>query len=150
MDSASRWPGVLTTLRAMGRRVTALVILVAALVVALPLADDVWLWLVYEPGELQVMGWERARVLGVYDQMVHRRSPMEMAPMTVHAKVRDWLPGRAEVVPDQVCPACAGGHHTRCLSRSAAARRSSIAVMDDGRSRPVPEFRCICTDRFHP
>ena len=122
------------------RRIIAGVILVAAVVVGVPVAPEMWERIAYRDAVLTDDGF-----------MVRR-------------KQWEWLPGRTVYVPDQVCRYCLRGEHGHgyCWRDGTADEvwfgalgpvHGPLTASDLKRAvllyRPGFRFRCTCTDPSH-
>ena len=112
------------------RRIIAGVILLAALVAAVPLVPGVWRALVYR---------------------VIRTAPVEgdksgQPVLFLLEKRWSWLPVDSTVIPDQLCRRCRLEHHNSCWS-TPASRNHDLTKDDPG--DPWAAFRCTCTDPSH-
>ena len=118
------------------RGIIAGVILLAAVVVAVPFAPGVW------------------------DKVAYRE--VELGNLLFLKKRWDWLPGGANYVPDQVCGSCLSDQHIRCaafaMQWSDLIRYRDLPMDEAGIDTPDgslwwctprPGFRCTCTDPSH-
>ena len=120
-------------------RLLALTILVLAAAVALPAADDLWHWVVYEEdtsGSVTtglVFGTAHPLAAeGDFDRVEHKRA--------------EWLPGRDWIL-SSVCGQCVGGLHGKCTSGNEAL--ISHTNIQTHPKTDVLMFQCTCTDRSH-
>ena len=109
------------------RRIIAGVILLAAVVVAVPLVPGVW------------------------ERVAYQEQDTHFDSVVVLVKRWSWLPGRSEVFPDQLCPWCRGRAHDDCWALPARPFDAPMFVLVERRRIvAVPrEFRCTCTDAAH-
>ena len=129
------------------RRTVAGLVILAALAVAVPFGDDLWIWLAYEEQDvIEFHSLDTPRfVLGTPAQ---RSDWTTLA--TLPAKRASWLPGRNVIVPDLFCPCCAFGVHGFC-PRSDRSGRYRIRLRKDFDTEiELPDdFRCDCQQPTH-
>ena len=145
------------------RRIIAGVILLAAVAVAVPFAPGVWMKVAYvqilnSRGPTRMTSRERVTVglkpdgtlpgnLGNLFFRDPNSVEVETAMLTAHEKRHAWLPGRAFIIPDQVCTMCEDSDHTLCFPRHVTGARF---IAPDGTLVDLPkDFRCTCTDPSH-
>ena len=99
-------------------RIIAGVILLAAVVVAVPFAPGVWEKVAYREDTFWGLAYFRPRW--------------------------KWLPGTEKYAPDQVCTHCRSGEHDRCWRLDLEPARH--VVYSPAFRQEFPDFRCTCTD----
>ena len=126
------------------RRIIAGVILLAAVAVAVPLVPGVW----RAGGYVQIPILVPVTVESAGDLILDAGTfVVESSMLTVHEKRHAWLPGRAFIVPDQVCQSYEMRNHTLCFPRH---MRGARFIMPDGIRVDLPgDFHCTCTDPSH-
>ncbi len=136
------------------RGIIAGVILLAAVVVAVPFAPGAWRAVAYR--ELRVMDTYtshqstsqhtlRGNSMGGMGIDLAMVPPFE--PLRFHQKRYAWVGGRDFIIPDQACPTCRDAQHAFCFPRH---MNSVRCWLPDGTRVDLPQdFRCTCTDPSH-
>lgn len=129
------------------RRTVAGLVILAALAVAVPFGDDLWIWLAYEEQDvIELRSLDSPRfVLG---------TPVQESGWTyltaLPVKRWSWLPGPEVVVPDPFCPCCAFGVHGFCPRNHGSGRYRIRLRKDLDIERVLPDdFRCDCQHPTH-